>query len=86
MIDKNLEQQDVDRVFIAAKLIDLEFGGKPSAENESRFCRYMFLEFIVRIADQKYRRTKIVDKYSQAVEKLMEHFKSNFNVSKIFPW
>ena len=46
----------------------------------------MFLEFIVRIADQKYRRTKIVEKYSQALEKLMEHFKANYNIAKVFPW
>ena len=71
---------------MAAKRIDDDAGIKAGGDSENRFCRYMFLEFIVRIADQKYRRPKIVERFSEAVQKLMDHFNTHFNVAKLFPW
>ena len=52
---------------MAAKRIDDDATIKAGGDSENRFCRYMFLEFIVRIADQKYRRPQIVKRFSEAV-------------------
>ena len=47
----------IDRLFIAA---NVALDGKQSESNsENSFVRYEFLEFLVRIADMKYKVTKV---------------------------
>lgn len=47
----------IDRLFIAA---NVSVDSKPSESNqENVFVRYEFLEFLIRIADMKYKVTKV---------------------------
>ena len=49
----------------------------------NKLCRYEFLELLVRIANQKYRESKQVKTYAEALLKLIDHFKNQYTPA---PW
>ena len=90
LLDKVLLIADIDRCFIAANLDDIEKTGATTSTNdgssENRLCRYKFLEILVRIADQKYRRPKIVSTFSEALKRLLDCIYTNYKAAELFPW
>jgi hypothetical protein len=65
IVDKNLTQADIDRIFIATNFeeVDLE-------DNDDRnLCRYEYYEIIARMAKVKFQEKGICDCMHSAVEK-----------------
>jgi hypothetical protein len=58
----------VDRLFIAANVALNQTSEK---ENENSFVRHEFIEFLVRVADLKYKQTKVCKTAASSFQKLM---------------
>jgi len=54
LIDTRTRIADVDRLFIAAKVANLEMKRGPAVKNDKALARHQFLEFLLRLADQRY--------------------------------
>ena len=85
LYDRTLHVADIDRCFIAANLSSdiagVEGIGVDDGKPNSMLCRYEFLEILVRIADQKYRRSKLVATFAEALQRLLNHIYANFPVA-----
>ena len=68
---------DIDRMFINTCAQDTNNEDENKIPN--KFCRYEFLEFITRLANQKYREQKIVKTYPEALNKLLDHVSTSYN-------
>ena len=81
IVDKNLSQQDIDRIFIAVNFeeVDLE------ANDDKSLCRYEFLEIMVRMAKQKYLDKGTADTMAEAVNRLITQYIIP-NTCEIMPW
>ena len=60
-------------MFINTNTGDINNVGKDEQKIPSKLWRYEFMELLVRIANQKYRETKQVKTYAEALTKLLEH-------------
>lgn len=71
----------IDRIFIATNVEMVELADNPDRD----LCRYEFYEIIVRIADEKYKKSHICDNLPDAVEMLItENILRNSNF--VIPW
>lgn len=77
ILDDTIEQQTIDRMFIACKV-----GGPPGASYQQLY-RYEFLELLVRIADQKYQVTGRAKTYNDALKALLKGVFESYERS---PW
>ena len=68
IFDKNLTMPTLDRLFIAAN-VDLNGNGDAGSNS---LCRYEFLELIVRIANEKYRKPKLANSVAESVQMLID--------------
>jgi hypothetical protein len=67
IVDRNLTQQDIDRIFIAVNFEEVDL----DANDDSSLCRYEFMEIMVRIAKQKYFDKGTADTIAEAVNRLI---------------
>ena len=67
ILDKKVTSATVDNAFVATNFEEEDLDDNPNRE----LCRYEFLEILVRLADKKYKETKKVKTYAEALEKLL---------------
>lgn len=82
-IDKNVNQACLDRLFIAA---NVESGEEPAGGDnpDGALVRYEFLEFLARIAQEKYQKTGIVNTCAEAFQMLIE--RNLLPISEVEKW
>ena len=84
IVDKGKTQlSDIDRLFINTNAADINNTDKDEQKIPNKLQRYEFLELMIRIANQKFRETKQVKTFAEALLKLIDHIFSYFEPA---PW
>jgi len=66
--DKNVNLAAIDRIFIATNVELQALDENP----DKMLCRYEFYEYIVRLAQIKYKDSKICSTFTESVKKIIE--------------
>lgn len=72
ILDGTLPTSTVDRMFIATKV------GGPKEGTQNTLFRHEFLEIMIRISNAKYRETKVVGTYSEALKMMLDSIIDKF--------
>ena len=72
--DKQLNSQIVDTLFVAVNFEDNSNGYDGDDNPDKLLCRYEFLEILIRIAAEKYIKTKKCTTYTEAFKAILNDF------------
>ena len=81
IVDKNLTQADIDRIFVATNFEEEDL----EDNDDSSLCRYEFSEILIRMAKTKYEEKGICSTVAESFEKLLVEYIIP-NTCEIMPW
>jgi len=72
LLDSTTRIADVDRLFIAAKVMQVDMKRGLAVRQDKSLVRHQFLEFLLRLADQRYVQTHVTGSISEALGLVLE--------------
>ncbi|CAD8171615.1 unnamed protein product [Paramecium pentaurelia] len=82
---KTLKLSDLDLKFIATCAASIEYKGN-FRNPERSLCRFQFMEFLVRVSEDKYLKTKVANNMLEATKMILEQCKSYMSTFDAQKW